>query len=236
MIARPITPLARLCTAVLVTLGMTALGIVGASSVAGANERSNSAAGSGSDPLYSWGYNTMGQLGGGFYGSNGPDSCPSDNACSTTPGAVVLPPGVTPTAIAGGGGNGYAIGSDGHLYAWGGGGPLGGLGDGSTTNSNTPVVVSLPSGVTPKAIAASEGDGYAIGSDGSLYAWGGNGTGQLGDGSGTAICGSCGGSTPVVVSMPTGVPPSPSPPGATAHTPLARTGICTPGATTSTDS
>ena len=69
---------------------------------------------------------------------------------------------------------GYAIGSDGHLYAWG-DNSKGALGNGnSPTNSSTPVVVSLPSGVTPTAVTASQGTGYAIGSDGHLYAWGGN--------------------------------------------------------------
>src|ERR1019366_4997042 len=49
------------------------------------------------------------------------------------------------------------------------------LGDGVLgVSSATPVVVSLPSGVTPTAISAAQGVGYAIGSDGKLYAWGDN--------------------------------------------------------------
>ena len=49
-------------------------------------------------------------------------------------------------------GSAYAIGSDGNLYAWG-TNVYGNLGDGSMTDSDTPVVVSLPTGVTPKAIS-----------------------------------------------------------------------------------
>jgi alpha-tubulin suppressor-like RCC1 family protein len=166
------------------------------------------AAGEGPTGLLSWGSNTSGQLGAGFYGSYGPNSCPSDNACSTTPVGVLLPSGVTATAIAGGGYSGYAIGSDGHLYAWGGGG-LGALGNGMNTgDSNTPVQVSLPSGVSPVAIAASVSTAYAIGSDGHLYAWGANNAGQLGDGTNSPICGSCGSAIPVVVSLPQGVAPT----------------------------
>jgi alpha-tubulin suppressor-like RCC1 family protein len=137
--------------------------------------------------LYAWGTNFYGNLGDGTTITN-----------SDTPVVVSLPSGVTPLAIAGGYESAYAIGSDGNLYAWG-DNVYGELGNGSTTNSDTPVVVSLPSGVTPKTIAGGGGAGYAIGSNGSLYAWGYNIYGQLGDGSTTNS------DTPVPVSLPSGV-------------------------------
>ena len=135
-----------------------------------------------------------------------------------------LPAGVDATAVAGGGGeaaplgcydgSGFAIGSDGNLYAWG-DNEYGQLGDGTTTSSDTPVVVSLPVGVTPTAIAAGCDNAYAIGSDGNVYAWGEAEVGQLGDGSssGPLQCNSevpvqlaepCA-TTPVRVSLPPGV-------------------------------
>ncbi len=140
--------------------------------------------------LYAWGDNDFGKLGIG----------PSTATNSLSPVVVSLPTGVTPTAIAGGYESAYAIGSDGHMYAWG-DNSLGELGNGGTTNSTTPVVVSLPSGVTPKAIAGGGGTGYAIGSDSMLYAWGYNPNGQLGNASTTNS------STPVVVGLPSGVTP-----------------------------
>jgi hypothetical protein len=104
---------------------------------------------------------------------------------------------VTPTAVSGGGGSAYAIGSDGHLYAWGYNGD-GELGNGTTTNSTTPVQVSLPVGVTATSISGSGESAYAIGSDGNLYAWGDNLYGELGNGSTVRE------TTPVEVSLPPG--------------------------------
>jgi predicted secreted protein len=138
--------------------------------------------------LYAWGDDAYGELGNG----NGPTS--------STPVLVSLPSGVTPEAIAGGGGFALAIGSDGHLYSWGLNSD-GALGDGSTINSTTPVLVSLPSGVTSEEIAGGGATAYAIGSDGHLYAWGNDGSGQLGNG------GTTDSSTPVLISLPSGVTP-----------------------------
>jgi alpha-tubulin suppressor-like RCC1 family protein len=151
--------------------------------------------------LYAWGPNREGELGDGT--DTGPDICPLATPCSTTPVVVLLPSGVTPKAIAGG----YAIGSDGHLYAWG-SNEDGGLGDGTSGNlSTTPVLVSLPFGVTPIAIAA----GYAIGSNGNAYSWGGDNVGQLGNGTSVApdtCTGEPCSTTPVLVSLPAGVTPT----------------------------
>ncbi len=138
--------------------------------------------------LYAWGFNGNGELGDG------------NLASSDTPVPVALPRGITPRAIAAGFQSGYAIGSDGKLYAWGFNGN-GQLGDGNLASSDTPVMVSLPSGVSPKAIAGGTDAGYAIGSDLNVYAWGYNGFGQLGDGNLASS------DTPVVVSLPSGVTP-----------------------------
>lgn len=137
--------------------------------------------------LYAFGDNTLGKLGDGSSAVNSP-----------TPVVVSLPSGVTPTAVAGGYQSAYAIGSDGKLYAWG-DNFLGELGDGGTNNSSTPVVVSLPVGVTPTAIAGGGGAGYAIGSDGHLYAWGFNTYGELGNNTTNNS------TTPVLVDLPQGV-------------------------------
>ena len=136
--------------------------------------------------LYAWGNNSSGQLGDGSLSN------------SNLPVRVSLPSGVSPTAIAAGFDAGYAIGSDGHLYAWG-DNSSGQLGDGNTANSDVPVRVSLPSGVTPAAVAAGAFAAYAIGSNGSLYSWGNNGFGQLGDGN------TANSDVPVQVSLSPGV-------------------------------
>lgn len=161
------------------------------------------------DKLYAWGENGYGQLGNGT--SAGPDTCPSFVPCSTAPVVVSLPPGVTPTSVAGGGYDGYAVGSDGNAYSWG----LNDndeLGDGRTVGpetcpfvpapcSTTPVLVSLPSGVTAKTIAGGDFSGYAIGSDQFAYAWGYNQGGELGNGNTASSA------TPVRVSLPSGSTP-----------------------------
>ena len=141
--------------------------------------------------VLSWGYGADGELGNG-----------TTTSAQTIPVNPSLPPGVLATAIAGGGGAGYAIGSDNILYAWGYGSD-GELGNGTTpVAQTTPVAVPLPGGATPKAIAAGQFTGYAIGSDGVLYAWGYGSDGELGNGTTPAAQ-----TTPVAVPLPGGATP-----------------------------
>ena len=75
------------------------------------------------------------------------------------------------------------------------------LGNGTYTSiQSTPVVVSLPSGVTPTTIAAGYADGYAISSAGVLYGWGYGADGELGNGTNGPFQ-----TTPGAVSLPSGV-------------------------------
>ena len=83
-----------------------------------------------------------------------------------------------------------AIGSDGYAYAWG-YNNRGQLGDGTTTDRNTPVRVrtpdrntypDLPGDFTYVQVSGGYYHSLAIGSDGNAYAWGYNNSGQLGNG------------------------------------------------------
>jgi len=86
------------------------------------------------------------------------------------------------TAIAGGGVSGYALKSDGTVWAWGNGG-YGQLGNNSIADSHVPVHVYGLAGIT--AIASGYFSGYALKSDGTVWAWGYNAYGQLGNNSTT---------------------------------------------------
>jgi alpha-tubulin suppressor-like RCC1 family protein len=135
--------------------------------------------------VLAWGYNSNGQLG---------DGSTTD---SDVPVDASLPPGVTVTAIAAGEYHSLALTSTGQLLAWG-YNSNGQLGDGSTTDSDVPVPVSLPAGTTVTAIAAGGYSSYALTSTGQLLAWGYNGDGELGNGSTTDS------DVPVPVSVPVG--------------------------------
>lgn len=76
-----------------------------------------------------------------------------------------------------------ALNSEGYVYAWGKNGN-GQLGNGTTTNSATPVNVG---GGLADAVAVAAGGSHslALKGDGTLWAWGENAYGQLGDGSTT---------------------------------------------------
>ena len=115
-----------------------------------------------------WGDNSAGELGVGTFG--GPEEC-RGSACSTTPVDVSgLTSGVT--AIAAGGYSSCVLTSAGGVKCWG-ANVIGQLGDGTTTNSPTPVGVSgLTSGV--KAISVGEGTACALTSAGGVKCWGSN--------------------------------------------------------------
>src|SRR5450756_1827138 len=135
--------------------------------------------------VLAWGYNTDGELGSGT------------TTNSSAPVAVSLPSGTTVTAIAGGTHHSLALTSTGQVLAWG-SNAYGQLGNGTTTQSSTPVAVSLPSGTTVTAIAAGSAHSLALTSTGQVLAWGYNTDGELGNGTTTNS------STPVAVSLPSG--------------------------------
>ncbi|MDQ4062877.1 MAG: hypothetical protein M3122_03070, partial [Actinomycetota bacterium] len=130
-----------------------------------------------------WGDNFLGQLGNGV-----PLPYPEDGR-STMPVEVSNLEGAELKAISAGSSFSLALKNDGTVLAWG----LnqdGELGDGTNTDSSTPVQVKDPndpsgylSGVS--AIAAGSSHSLALKSDGTVWAWGSNFSGQLGDGTTT---------------------------------------------------
>ena len=76
-------------------------------------------------------------------------------------------------------GSGYAVKSDGSLWAWGNNSGAQ-LGNGSTTSTSSPVRVPLLTGVTQ--VAAGGEYALALRSDGTVWSWGINSHGELGDG------------------------------------------------------
>ncbi|REF00287.1 hypothetical protein [Thermomonospora umbrina] len=119
-----------------------------------------------------WGDNAFGQLG---------DATTTDRLSPVTVSGlngVIRAPG----AVSAGEYHSLAVKPDGTVWAWG-KNNAGQLGDGTTTNRNTPVQVPGLSGVT--AVAAGQEFSLARKSDGTVWAWGANGSGQLGDGTTT---------------------------------------------------
>src|SRR5207245_1111893 len=133
-----------------------------------------------SGAAYCWGSNNSGQLGApesnqceiGYYGGV---------PCSTSPVAVVG--GRTFATVSAG--NGYhtcGVTTGGAAYCWG-DNTWGQLGDGSTTGSGTPVLVS--GGL--RFAVVSTGNGFTCGltTGGAAYCWGFNTVGELGNGTTT---------------------------------------------------
>jgi hypothetical protein len=118
--------------------------------------------------VVAWGRNGSGELGNGWLGSIG-----------TTMAVPVL--GLNSvTAIASGDQNGYALRSDGTVWAWG-SNSQGQLGDGGWDLATVPRPVPGLTGV--KAIASGWQTAYALHQDGTVSTWGTNESGQLGIGS-----------------------------------------------------
>jgi len=117
-----------------------------------------------------WGGNTYGQLG---LGNTDPLNAPSST--------VNLGAGRTATQIAAGGDHTCAVLDNGTLSCWGYNG-TGELGQGNTSNSLVPIMVSLGSGFVPAYAVASYGVSCAWTSGGASKCWGYNPNGQLGQG------------------------------------------------------
>ncbi len=134
-----------------------------------------------------WGQNTYGQLGNW------------SNTDSYTPVLVSGIPtttGATATSISLGYNHSCAVLSDGQVKCWG-RNSYGQLGNGSNTNSKTPVLVSgIPTttGATATSISTGRYHSCAVLSDGQVKCWGYNYYGQLGNGTNTDSY------TPVLVS------------------------------------
>jgi alpha-tubulin suppressor-like RCC1 family protein len=113
--------------------------------------------------LYCWGYNNYGQLGNGTLTNQ---TVPALVAGGFTDWVTVT------TGLY----HACAVRSSGALYCWG-YNFFGQLGIGSTTNQNTP---SLVSGGSWRMVSG--GEGHTCGLSSSLYCWGNNSFGQIGDG------------------------------------------------------
>jgi alpha-tubulin suppressor-like RCC1 family protein len=138
--------------------------------------------------VWTWGSNSVGQLGTG-----------SPAPFNATPTMVSLPTGTIVKTISAGEGFGVALNATGKLFAWG-IDNRGQLGDGGhRTGSTVPVRVHLPSGTTVTFVASGSEHSLALTSTGRVLAWGDNDFGQLGDGTTIER------DTPVRITMPSSV-------------------------------
>jgi alpha-tubulin suppressor-like RCC1 family protein len=135
--------------------------------------------------VLAWAANGNGQLGNGT------------TTDSTAPVRVKISRSTKVTAVRAGCDFSLALTSKGHVLAWGYNG-FGELGNGTSTDSDTPVRVQLPAGTKATAISAGQDFSLARTSKGHALAWGLNGDGQLGNATTTSS------DTPVRVQLPAG--------------------------------
>lgn len=117
--------------------------------------------------VWSWGSNSLGELGNGWTGGGSPVPV---RVRGLTNVVAVAETGVT----------GLALRADGTVWGWGANwGHI--IGDPGQSDTNVPVPLTRLSGIT--AIAANDTTAYALRTDGIVLAWGRNDQGQLGNGS-----------------------------------------------------
>ncbi len=136
--------------------------------------------------LYACGENASGELGDGT------------TVASTDPVPVIGLPDQSIRTIGSSWENSGAVMADGSYYDWG-YNHADQLGNGTTTNSDTPVLVDLPAKVRQLSLGGSSADNgqtVAILANGSVWAWGDDRSGQLGTGKVTS------GSDPTQVDVP----------------------------------
>ena len=135
---------------------------------------------------YCWGRNANGQLGDG------------STTGELNPVLVAAPAGVSFAAVSARFLHTCGVTAAGAAYCWGFNGS-GQLGDGTTTQELTPVLVVAPAGVSFAAVSTGISHTCGVTPAGAAYCWGDNANGQLGDGSTTGEL------TPVLVAAPAGV-------------------------------
>ena len=136
--------------------------------------------------VLAWGLNANGELGNGT------------TTDSHIPVPVSLPTGTTVKAISAGEAHSLALTSTGQVLAWG-FNAVGQLGNASTTDSDTPVPVALPTGTKVAGVAAGGLHSLALTSTGQVMAWGFGLQGELGNGTSNNNS-----DTPVMVTLPPG--------------------------------
>ena len=133
--------------------------------------------------VYSWGFNSWGQLGNGTTGTANNASSPVAVKTAGTPMN-----GKTIIQIHAGYEHSLALASDGTVYAWG-RNNSGQLGKNDATDAHIPAAVqTLGTPMAGKVIvqlAAGNSQSMALASDGTVYTWGWNQYGQLGNGTTT---------------------------------------------------
>jgi alpha-tubulin suppressor-like RCC1 family protein len=134
-----------------------------------------------------WGFNGHGRLGVG-----------ATLGAYLVPTAVQQPAGVAFAQLSAGGSHTCAVTGGGQAWCWG-NNVDGRLGDGTTTNRNTPAAVQHPTGVTVTQLGVGVEHTCALDTGGQAWCWGQNGDGQLGDSTTTAR------TAPVAVRQPAGV-------------------------------
>ena len=127
------------------------------------------------------------------WGNNWGGCAPGNNYATIVEGGETGEPYLQAKSIAGGNGFNMAVTLDGHLVTWGCNGATdhsgGNLGNGTTTNSPTPVYVRVSSTMLLDNVATvSRGNawGFARKNDNSIWTWGSNKYGVLGIGSSAA--------------------------------------------------